>query len=77
MNALANTQPRVPARGRATFEDLDLAAGCVEWYRYPQAAAVRLKATSLEASGSECMPGEVVMLPRERVGSERAAVFVV
>ena len=77
MNALANTQPRVPARRRATFEDLDLAAGCVEWYRYPQAAVDLLKATSLEASGPECMPGEVVTLPRERVGSERAAVFVV
>ena len=76
MNALANTQPKVPAR-RATFEDLDFAAGCVEWYRYPQVAADLLKATSPEASGSACMPGEDVTLPRERVGSERAAVFVV
>jgi len=76
MNALANTQPRVPAR-RVTFGDLDFAAGCVEWYRYPQAAADLLKATSLQASGSACIPGEDVTLPRERVGSERAAMFVV
>jgi hypothetical protein len=76
MNALANTQPKVPDR-RATLEDLDFASGCVEWYRYPQAAADRLKATSLEAAGSACMPGEDVTLPRERVGPERAAVFVV
>lgn len=50
MNALRHTHPKVLA-GRRLIEDLDAVYGCVEWYRYPQAAADSLRPTSLENRG--------------------------